>query len=324
MNSSDKTNSHSNTASSKSGTAVQLSDAEQALFKSILGSMTELVLQHNWTFAQIVERLGVGTNPQVTNQSSSGTPSTSNQKKKKSKKTTGSTTNKRSDNQGPTGNPSNSVNTNKENQGKRKRSQPEGVSKKTRPNDYKAPEDRVIYLAQKRLKERFALEPFAPVRNGLRNEKGEISERPMGGPLGFLEYLVESIQTKSGKEALLNLFENREGILAVAHVLVRTIGSVDSSVAAHTLRFLSETEVGDILSGDLDLGLKLLNSRLKWTPTDVELLRRLKTFNAQELIEKSKTSHSDYIRRQSEEEERRRLNRKNPDQEDIPDMDLTR
>jgi hypothetical protein len=322
MNQSDKINPTSNTASSSSGTAVSLSDAEQALFKNILGSMSELVLLHNWTFAQIIERLGVVSNPQVTTQTSS-ISQPSNKKAGKKKKTTGNPpTNRQDGSQGPSGKAFNNVNTNKNQQGKRKQSQPEGTNKRPKPNDYKAPEDRVIYLAQKRLKERFSLEPFAPVRNGLRDELGEISERPKGGPLGFLEYVVESYGNPNGKKALLNLFSDSKGIFAVAHVLVRTVGSIDSSVVAHTLRFLSETEVGDILSGSLELGLQLLKTKLDWDPSDQELQRRLKNFDPTKVFELSKASHADYIRRQSDEEERRRTNRKTSSQGDTSVMDV--
>jgi hypothetical protein len=128
----------------------------------------------------------------------------------------------------------------------------------------------------------------------------------MGGPLGFLEYVVESLGTQKGRSSLLKRFKDRDGCVAVAHILVRCVGSIDPSVAADTLRFLSESEVNEILSGSIDLGLKLLQTEFQWDPLDKELQGRLKNFNPAEVFQKFQKAHSDYVSRQSAETERRR------------------
>jgi hypothetical protein len=238
-------------------------------------------------------------------------------KKKKKKRTSFKGQNNNSDPQNRGNQPRNNVQSNNK---KRKPDQPLDGNKRSRTNDYRAPEDRVVYLPSKKLKDQFAL-PFAPVQNGLRDDKGEIVEKPLGGPLGLLDYFVDSTRTTAGRAAITNLCGDYGNAMCVAHVLTRTVGGVDKGTAAFSLRLLLEENVKAILSASLDVGLKILSDRMKWDPNDEELRRRLKNFNTDEFFALWAQRRKEYENRLSQLDESRRSKTSTPNVDSNMDVE---
>jgi hypothetical protein len=170
--------------------------------------------------------------------------------------------------------------------------------------DYQDPRNRVVTVPNRQLKEKFALNT-CPVRDGLRNEKGEVVTKPRGGPYGLAEWVLESLQSKKGNALMQKIFQSSDNCYGALRALVSFIGTVDYDAMIYLLRSIPVEEINRIFNASIENGFKVLEEIFKIDPKEMDPLKCSKIKRSQHFQRAYFTSKARYLDLVKEQAEKR-------------------
>jgi hypothetical protein len=159
-----------------------------------------------------------------------------------------------------------------------------------------APSERIIPLELSDLKKKFHL-ASCPVKEGLRDEKGQVLERPSGGPYGLAEWILHSSDSSKGLKVLENRgLQNDAQVHSALKVLSCYIGAKDLDAVGFLYRRYDAKKINDVWASDFELGLELLKTWFKLSDTDLAELSKFKSFKRKSWTVQWHTARDKYLK----------------------------